>query len=92
MGLDKAFHFTAYAVLGGLVLRSTRTPFSWRTFTLVVLGIALFGAVDEWHQSFIPRRSMSFVDWVADTAGALIGALAVRLIPILAPRRGIPAS
>ena len=92
LGLDKVFHFTAYAILSGLVLRATRTPFFWGTFLMVVLAISLFGAVDEWHQAFIPRRSMSFFDWVADTAGALAGALAARFIPFLAPRRTLPAS
>ncbi len=92
MGFDKVAHLTAYGILSGLVLRATRTPFRWSTLAWVVIGISLFGAVDEWHQSFIPRRSMSLLDWVADTSGALLGALAVRFIPLLAPRRAIPVS
>lgn len=92
LDLDKIAHFTSYAILSGLVLRATRTPLSWRTFLLVVAAISLFGAVDEWHQAFIPKRSMSFLDWVADTAGALTGALAVRFIPFLVPARARPAA
>lgn len=87
LGLDKVAHFGGYTILSALVLRATRTPFSWRTFFAVVGAISLFGAVDEWHQSFIPRRSMSFADWIADSAGATVGALAVRLLPFLSPRR-----
>jgi VanZ family protein len=87
LGFDKVAHFTAYAVLSGLVLRGTRSPFAWGTFAAVVVAISLFGAADEWHQSFIPRRSMSFRDWIADTLGALAGALSVRSVPLLAPRR-----
>jgi VanZ family protein len=54
---------------------------------MIIAVVSVFGAVDEWHQSFIPRRSMSFADWIADSSGALVGALTVRLIPFLTPRR-----
>jgi VanZ family protein len=36
-------------------------------------GIA---ALDEWHQQFVPGRSASLGDWVADVAGAGIILLA----------------
>jgi uncharacterized protein YfiM (DUF2279 family) len=87
LALDKVAHFGAYAVLAALILRATRTPHLWRTAVLVVVVVSIFGAVDEWHQSFIPRRSMSFADWVADTLGAIAGVLAVRTIPFLTPKR-----
>ena len=51
-----------------------------------MLAIAAFGAVDEWHQQFIPRRSMSLHDWFADSAGALLGTMMVRFVPFLQPR------
>jgi VanZ family protein len=85
--IDKLAHFGAYAVLAALILRATRTPHEWRTAIIVVLAVSLFGAVDEWHQSFIPRRTMSFADWVADTVGAIAGVLAVRFLPFLTPKR-----
>lgn len=88
--LDKVAHFTAYAVLAALMLRATSTPRSWVSFALVLAAVAAFGAVDEWHQSFIPRRSMSFADWVADVSGALVGLMAVRYIPVLSSRRLLP--
>lgn len=87
LSLDKLAHFTAYAVLAALMLRATSTPKALSTMILVFLAVSAFGAVDEWHQSFIPRRTMSFADWVADTIGALVGVLAVRFIPILSSRR-----
>jgi VanZ family protein len=86
-GLDKVAHFTAYAILAALSLRATLTPRHWRTLVAVVLSIAALGAVDEWHQSFIPGRSMSLLDWLADSSGAVVGTLAVRFIPFLTPRR-----
>lgn len=86
-GIDKAFHFSAYAVLAALMLRATLSPTSTRTMLLVWTVVACFGALDEWHQQFIPRRAMSLDDWIADISGALVGVLAVRFLPFLTPRR-----
>ena len=36
---------------------------------------SLFGASDEFHQSFVPGRDTDVFDWVADTLGATAGAL-----------------
>lgn len=87
LALDKIAHFSAYAVLAALCVRATRSPRRLATAASVVLGVSLLGAVDEWHQSFIPGRSMSLADWMADTAGACVGVLAVRWIPFLTPNR-----
>lgn len=86
LALDKVFHFTAYAVLAALLLRASSRP---RLVTaLAVWGVVVaFGAVDEWHQSFIPSRSMSFADWIADSSGALVGIIVARLIPPWPRRR-----
>jgi VanZ family protein len=46
-----------------------------------MLGIALFGALDEWHQQFIPGRSMDLFDWLADFSGATIGTLTAAVAP-----------
>lgn len=92
LSLDKLAHFVAYAVLAALMLRATRSPRSWRTAALVVCAVSAFGLVDEIHQAFIPRRSMSAADWVADTLGAILGALLVRYVPFLTPRRSAQPS
>jgi Predicted integral membrane protein len=90
IGLDKVVHFSMYAVFAGLLLRYSPAPYERRTFVLALLGVALFGALDEWHQQFIPSRSMSIYDWIADVLGACFGLLAVRFIPQLAPPRQAP--
>ncbi len=87
VGLDKVVHFTMYAVLAGLILRGTRRPYEARTFVLVLAAVMLFSAVDEWHQAFIPARSMSIADWIADTLGAITGMLVFRSSPQLASAR-----
>jgi VanZ family protein len=73
-GIDKVVHFTFYGLLGWLTVRAL-----WgrgggvREAIAVLAAISLFGALDEWHQQFIPGRSMDLFDWVADTSGALVG-------------------
>jgi len=42
-----------------------------------IIGI-LYGALDEFHQSFIPMRQMSLGDFIADAAGVLAGYFGVR--------------
>ena len=63
-----------YCMLAFLSYRAFVTESPWRTFAIVALVISIFGAVDEWHQQFIPGRSMDAHDWIADTTGAMTGA------------------
>ena len=73
---DKAAHFTMYAMLGGLLARElAETMRLWRA-ALLALAIGIgFGAIDEWHQQYIPGRSTELADWYADSLGAASGAL-----------------
>ena len=34
-----------------------------------------YGASDEWHQSFVPGRSVDVADWIADAIGVVVGVL-----------------
>jgi VanZ family protein len=72
---DKLVHFTMYGVFGWLAARAFFRPGRAVWIALaVVLAVSLFGAADEWHQQFIPGRSMEFFDWMSDTVGATLGA------------------
>ena len=77
-GSDKAVHLTLYAVFACLVARAAQVgrP-SWRVLGMVALGLFVWGAVDEWHQIFIPGRGADAADWAADSIGVLAG-LALR--------------
>lgn len=71
--LDKVLHFSQYAVLGYLVTRGWgpgRDPGSSSTGSWL-LGILLlcFAALDEFHQKWIPGRSVELLDWLADACG-----------------------
>jgi VanZ family protein len=62
-----------YGVLGAITarswLRSNRAPAAF-----IVLALALcVGAADEVHQRSVAGRSSELADFVADTAGVLIG-------------------
>lgn len=74
-GADKLAHLLAYATLAVTVLwflgkRGAERLQSTALWT--VLFCLLFGLSDEFHQSFIPCRSVSGLDIVADTAGAVL--------------------
>ncbi|MDD9974969.1 MAG: VanZ family protein [Candidatus Poribacteria bacterium] len=82
--IDKLYHFIEYAILGGLLTRAfvkaspsiIPSRFAWHT--AAVLSI-LYGASDEWHQTFVPGRFATVADWVADVLGSIAGVLVVYL-------------
>ncbi len=73
-GTDKALHATIYGVFGWLMVRAfDPTRLNRTRYLLLLVGIAIFAAADEWHQSLIPGREPSSWDWVADMTGAAVG-------------------
>lgn len=75
---DKAAHFSMYAVLAALLTHHlSDVTTRWRAAILAILLAVAFGAIDEWHQQYIPGRSMELADWGADSLGATTGALAL---------------
>ncbi len=67
--VDKIGHFAVYGLLGTLLCRLGQ---GWRGALWAVIATSAFGASDEWHQSFVPGRSVEFMDWVADSLGAVL--------------------
>ncbi|MBM9616205.1 VanZ family protein [Desulfobulbus rhabdoformis] len=75
---DKLLHMLAYAILGGAYLLGLK-PF-WRERFPFVVGSTLvlclvYGLLDEYHQSFIPGRSVSGGDVAADFLGGVMAVL-----------------
>jgi VanZ family protein len=71
-------HLVLYGVLGLLLclaLRAPGTQARGRSALLALAIAATYGIVDEWHQQWIPSRTPSVWDWVADAIGASLGAL-----------------
>ena len=70
-GGDKVAHTMMYGVLGVLVayaLAPSRRRVAWLGVAFLIT--AAVAAVDEVHQRYIPGRSESAADWIADISGA----------------------
>lgn len=79
---DKLLHLTEYAVLSALCYRALRWA-AWpgaarHTLVLAIAAASFYGVTDEVHQAFVPNRESSLFDWMADTVGAVVGAIGVR--------------
>jgi len=73
---DKVLHFEAYFMLGAMAAAAlkSRKPVVW-----AVVGLIILGGVLEIIQSYV-GRDMSFFDELANTTGAVSGAVIARLI------------
>jgi VanZ family protein len=74
---DKILHAGAYFIMEVFAWRSFKHLFN-RTVTIALVSVAfcsLYGASDEYHQSFVAGRYADFTDWLADTTGAALAAL-----------------
>jgi hypothetical protein len=63
-------HLVAFGILG--LLARWAVDDLPRPGALAVLIVAVFSALDEWHQSFIPGRLARVDDWLFDIASASI--------------------
>lgn len=74
--LRKIAHALEYAGLSVLVTIALRTS-GIRKKPALIFGLvvaALYAASDEFHQTFVPGRHGTPVDWLIDLGGAFIGA------------------
>jgi len=67
-------HFCLYAGLAIVAWLDFRyEPANWlsrRAPYFAIIFCSLYGASDEFHQSFVPNRDCTLADWATDTAGA----------------------
>ena len=75
---DKILHVMEYAGFAFLLHQTfSRQPrwyaISQNAILLAVFIAIVYGATDEFHQSFVPGRSTELNDWIADTLGAAVG-------------------
>lgn len=76
-GADKPWHAAGYLGLAVLVVRALAGGLPRRLSPRVLVWsigiVVLYGVSDELHQMFVPGRTASFDDLLADTIGALAG-------------------
>jgi len=77
--IRKGGHVFGYGLLSILLFRAWRETlpaagnpkWTFRWANISVLGTALVGSLDEWHQSFIPSRTGSVHDVILDSCAGL---------------------
>ena len=74
---DKVIHavvFALFALLVFLALRhQQRFPgLARHSYSITILIVILYGAVDEFHQRFVAGRSSDLFDLIADALGACV--------------------
>lgn len=86
---DKIGHAGLFGVLGAALaygrMRASAPP---PHLVLLLVG-SLYGVADEWHQSFVPGRTASPGDLLADVAGVALG---YWLVMLWHHRTGAPAA
>jgi VanZ family protein len=79
--IRKSAHFLEYAVLAILLCRALTEPGRRPSRAVLVRAIvycAVYACLDEFHQTFVPKRTGSPYDSMLDTIGASVGALLFR--------------
>jgi VanZ family protein len=91
---DKFLHLVEYAVLGLLCYRALRwatgPSMARRAVIITIMAVSFYGMTDEVHQAFVPFRESSWLDWLADTLGGVIGAVGLRRFAERDARAGLP--
>jgi VanZ family protein len=81
---DKVLHGVEYGILALLCCRAFRwaagPAIARQAVMLAIVTASVYGITDEVHQFFVPFRESSWLDWLADTIGAVIGAISWRFI------------
>ena len=76
---DKVFHALVYMCLGAAFALCFKLSVwkekPYRTYIISFLLSVLYGASDEFHQTFVPGRDGGVPDLLADASGAFVGVL-----------------
>ena len=89
--IRKCGHVTEYFILSLLLLRGFRAgqrEFGLRLALIVILMVAAYAALDEFHQSFVPGRGAAVSDVLLDTAGGAAAQIVVGLSLLWGRSRG----
>lgn len=72
--LKESLHLIEFAILYWLIAFAFMAHGRWteRTSLIAAAFAILYGLTDEIHQSFVPARSATVIDFVKDTIGVLV--------------------
>lgn len=78
---DKLAHVGTYALIGCAAGVASGSQ-GWRRVACCVAGALALGVADELHQVYLPGRSASWADLLADIVGGVVGASLLHLAQI----------
>jgi VanZ family protein len=64
----KVEHFFYYGAMALLLAHGLGSRWWWTALIVV----PMIGALDEWHQLYVPGRNSSAWDWMMDVLGAIV--------------------
>lgn len=67
--VDKLYHFILYGIFTLLAFRISKTK---TFFYIICIGIVAYSGLMEIGQSFVPNRSMSLYDFLANSIGVIL--------------------
>ncbi len=73
---DLIVHFCEYSVFGyfiALAVMQSPGKINWKKCLIVMFIGSLYAASDEYHQSFVEGRFSEVSDFLADSAGVILG-------------------
>ena len=88
---DKLLHAGVFVLLActiGLAsdLRGRQKP------VVAFFGALLVGALDEWHQMYLPGREAAWSDFIADVIGSIFGTVFLAILLPTKGKRSLPIS
>lgn len=84
----KLAHFTLFGTIGGAFALALSFKFAgFHLFGLSYAFGSLAGALDEFHQMFVPGRGPQIKDVMIDSAGAFVGAFVICTIVYIYKRQ-----
>lgn len=84
----KFAHFSAYLVLGVLVINAFRKCGinGYKLFVFSIIFCVIYASSDEIHQLFVPGRGCQLKDVIIDSMGALTGIVIYEILSIFVNR------
>ena len=82
---DKIVHGAVFFVFGLLVYRALEPKIrvdtiDWRRLLLSISAVVIYGIIDEYHQSFVPGRTVDVLDASADSVGGVLSGIVIYLM------------